>query len=102
MPIRYFNKFLYPMYLHGIWEYSPALYSAHCSSTLVPTYSFMSTTRLRLDAVETWDEIETRSYHGQIMDGPSAHSFARQNGGDVCLVSFFIGSDDQPTRAHAK
>eukprot|EP00965_Chrysotila_dentata_P038053 1265046-Pleurochrysis_carterae.AAC.1 len=50
----------------------------------------MSTTRLCLAAVETWADIETRSCDGPIMDGRSACSFARYNGGDVTLCGFHL------------
>eukprot|EP00965_Chrysotila_dentata_P195685 6177121-Pleurochrysis_carterae.AAC.3 len=83
----------------------------------------MSTTRLCWGAVETWDEIETRSCDGPIVDGRSVFSLARPNGGDVtlwdwhqplaCYACLLLSTrcrfvwyrlllilDDQPTRAH--
>eukprot|EP00965_Chrysotila_dentata_P207707 6184292-Pleurochrysis_carterae.AAC.2 len=45
----------------------------------------MSATRLCLDAVPTWDEMETSSHDGPNVDGRSAYLFARQNGGDFTL-----------------
>eukprot|EP00965_Chrysotila_dentata_P163225 5390881-Pleurochrysis_carterae.AAC.1 len=54
--------------------------------TQLPTYSSMSTTRLCLAAVETWAEIGTKSSDGPIVEGRSACSFARQNGGDVSFI----------------
>eukprot|EP00965_Chrysotila_dentata_P003706 121482-Pleurochrysis_carterae.AAC.1 len=50
----------------------------------------MPATRLCLDAVKTWDEMETRSHDGPIVDGRSAFSFARQNSGDVRLWDFHL------------
>eukprot|EP00965_Chrysotila_dentata_P156822 5181822-Pleurochrysis_carterae.AAC.2 len=43
-----------------------------------------------MSAVETCDEIEARSHGGHIVDGRVARQFARQKGGDVCLVPLFI------------
>eukprot|EP00965_Chrysotila_dentata_P123144 4070709-Pleurochrysis_carterae.AAC.1 len=42
--------------------------------------------------LETCGEIEARSKDGSIVDGRSARQFARQNGGEVCMVPFLIQS----------